>query len=314
LLSLPLAASVLVIGNTTADVVLATEHGLQAGAKVQARSVARYSGGQAANTAWTLARLGIAVEFVGAFGDDEAGRLAAAELRQAGASLAGSTTVPRCPSQTGYVVVDASSGERSIVVHRDPRLRLDSDVGPLTASASMLFLDGHEPTASQTAARQARSRGIPVIADAEVATPEISALLPHISCLIAPVGIICQLAHTDNAAEAVMRLTDADGSRTVVATDGARGALGARPGSRPLHIPAARCMAIDTTGAGDAFHAGYIAAAIRGFDFKARLAFASELAAAQCEVAGPRVSPKRIERFRIRLAGGVHQRHEAGAK
>jgi sulfofructose kinase len=293
---------VLVIGNTTGDTVLVTEEGIKPGEKVQASRVAHYSGGQAANTAWTLAALGLDVQFVGAFGDDELGRSSAASLRDVGVSLEGSRTFRGCPSQLGIVVVNAATGERSIVMYRDPRLRLDARFNEAWVRDSRLvYLDGHEPEASIAVARQAELLGVPVVSDAETfgsARPEV---IPHISCLIAPLSTVAALAGSREIEEALAVVSRGGGPATVVATDGSRGSIALCRGKAPIRVPAPACLPVDTTGAGDAFHAGYIAAVLAEWGFEEALKLASELAATTCEVAGPRISLERIAPFRERL-------------
>lgn len=294
---------VLVIGNTTADTVLTTEHGLKPGEKVQASALVEYPGGQAANTAWTLAALGLEVRFVGAFGDDEPGRSSATSLRDVGVSLEGSATVRGCRSQVGVVVVDAATGERSIIMHRDPRLRLEGSLDDeWIRGARLVYLDGHEPEASLAAARRAAAFGVPVVADAELSAPTRPEFFRYVSCLIAPASVIKTLARAQEVEEALISLTSGKGPAAVVATEGARGSIGLQAGKSPVQVPASDCFPIDTTGAGDAFHAGYIAATLMGSEFEGALAVASELAAAACEVAGPRISRARVAPFRDRLA------------
>jgi sulfofructose kinase len=292
---------VLAIGNATADIVLRTEGGLVPGEKVQSSSLAEYRGGQAANTAWTLAALGLDVDFAGAFGDDDAGASSLKSLRDAGISVFGSVIVPDCRTQLGIVVVDALTGERTIVMHRDPRLRLGKRLNEsLVMRADLVYLDGHEPEASLAVARRAAASGVPVVSDAEAADSGALELLPLLSSLIAPLATIRAMAGTADDVAAVSALVK-QGPERVVATDGRRGAIGLHRGRAPVRVAPARCVPRDTTGAGDAFHAGYVAATLRGRDFETALEFAAALAAATCEVAGPRISAGRIAPFRALL-------------
>jgi sugar/nucleoside kinase (ribokinase family) len=293
---------ILVIGNTTADTFVFTEYGLKPGEKVEASTIAEYPGGQAANTAWALGALGLDVQFVGAFGDDEAGEHSVRALRDVGVSLKGSVTVEGCPSHRGLVIVDGSTGERSIAMHRDPRLRLCTRFADAwVRRAQLVYIDGHESQASIVAARQAAEFGVPVVSDAETPNAACPSLLQYVSCLIAPLSTITMLGRSPKIEEAIATVTCEEGPSTVIATDGERGSIGARRGKELVYTAAYPCSATDTTGAGDAFHAGYIAAALAGLSFDAALSFASELAATTCEVAGPRASLTSVARFRDRL-------------
>jgi sulfofructose kinase len=72
-----------------------------------------------------------------------------------------------------------------------------------------------------------------------------------------------------------------EGAVTVVVTDGARGAVGAR-GDERVRVPAVRVDVRSTLGAGDVFHGALLAAFVRGLDLRPALAFASAAAALSC--------------------------------
>lgn len=60
----------LVVGNSILDQVWSSEQRLIVDDKITVRRFAKYPGGQAANAAYTMARLGLKVEFAGSFGED----------------------------------------------------------------------------------------------------------------------------------------------------------------------------------------------------------------------------------------------------
>jgi sugar/nucleoside kinase (ribokinase family) len=285
---------VLVIGNNTVDIVFSTREALVTDGKVQADGLRFFGGGQGANVAAMLGALGVTTRYFGVFGGGDFGRLAKSSLVEAGVRVDGSLTVADCPQHTAAIVVDTTHGTRSLVMHKDARLRMDGvpvEAAPMDA-CGLVYLDGHEPAFSLALAKHARARGLPVLADAEVAD-EARPLLPHLTSLVAPGKVLRELTGERELASAARALL-AGGLRVVVGTLGAEGCEGWTSDGEHHRVSAEACEVVDTTGAGDAFHAGYIAAALAGQGFGEALRFATKVAAVKCGVPGPRAGADRL--------------------
>jgi sulfofructose kinase len=289
----PDGGHVLVVGNNTVDTVYRVPGAMGPDTKGQAESLAVYAGGQAANVAYALALLGRPVQYVGAFGDDDGSALSRRSLAEAGIGLTGCVVVPRCPVHHATVVVDTLTGSRSIVMFKDNRLRLDPSVvtPDLLDGAAALYLDNHEERASVAAATLARERGIPVIADLETLSALTLPILAQVDTLVAPRDVLRELTGESDP-EQLVRAVQLLGPHTVVATAGVDGAFGAETTGGVIHVPSWPCELVDSTGAGDAFHAGYLAAFLDGAEFPARLLFGALLASVKCGVGGPRLTPQ----------------------
>ena len=74
-----------------------------------------------------------------------------------------------CANQSAYIVIDRSTGERTVLWRRDDCLRLDpNEIQPEQITcARMLHIDGHDTDAVARAASIARSNGIPVTVDVD---------------------------------------------------------------------------------------------------------------------------------------------------
>ena len=289
---------VLVIGNTTVDHVFRVRARLARDSKLQSESYEVFPGGQAANVAFTLAFLGLEVLFVGAFGNDDGANLSREAFEAAGVDLQFSTNVGACPHHTAAVLV--ADDERTIIMYRDPRLKIDVNVIAEAAigNCSAVYTDGHEWAASLRGASLGAATGIPFVADIEIVNETTRALARTADHLIAPVEIICELADQTDPERAVRALTET-GPLAVVATMGARGSIGHERGENAItRVLATACNVVDTTGAGDAYHAGYLASLLRGDPFIDRMRFAGSLAAAKCAVTGPRLSAACCARFK----------------
>jgi sulfofructose kinase len=93
------------------------------------------------------------------------------------------------------------------------------------------------------------------------------------------------------------------GCRLTAATLGEEGVL-AWDGLRFHHSPAYRVQVVDTTGAGDIFHAGFIYALLQGWELERQLDFACAAAALNCTAIGARGGIETVGRIEALMAGG----------
>jgi ribokinase len=160
---------VVVVGSINVDLVVVVASLPAAGETVAGGRFARHGGGKSANQAVAAARLGAAVSFVGAVGDDEMGSAALDELASEGIDV---SAVSRLPEPTGValIVVDAA-GENQIAVASGANAALV--VESLDLSGDGVLLLGHEVSAAvvSTAARAAAEAGWPVVLNPAPARP-----------------------------------------------------------------------------------------------------------------------------------------------
>src|SRR5271165_5946998 len=83
-------------------------------------------GGQVASAMVTCAKLGLRVKYIGTVGDDERGRLQMESLRGSGINLDDVEVREGCANQTAYILIDRTTGERTVLWRRDDCLRLDA--------------------------------------------------------------------------------------------------------------------------------------------------------------------------------------------
>jgi ribokinase len=138
------APRITVVGSVNLDLVARVEHLPRAGETLTAQELGYIPGGKGANQAVAAARLGAQVRFVGAVGDDDFGRLAVRELREAGVDLS-RTQVVRSPTGIALIFVD-EEGENQIVVVPGANHALDSqriEVGEADALLCQLEIADH---------------------------------------------------------------------------------------------------------------------------------------------------------------------------
>ncbi len=274
------------VGGNSFDHVAVIDKFPRLGGKNAIRGYREHTGGQVATGVLLCARLGLRAAYLGSVGDDAAGQAVLAPLHEAGVDLKAVVVAPGAQTRRAVILVDAWSGERTVLGYRDPRLalpieRLDS--GPIDAALALL-IDAEDPDASLWAARTARAAGAAVVLDVDVPGADIAPLLPYVDFPIVSRGFAEALSGTGSLRDALRRLAE-DGARLPVITLGEQGAL-ALCGDETLRSPAFPVKVTDTTGAGDAFHGAFLWGLLEGWGAEAVLRAANAAAAMNCRAFG----------------------------
>ncbi|HST19841.1 MAG TPA: PfkB family carbohydrate kinase [Blastocatellia bacterium] len=248
-------------------------------------------GGQSATAMVTLARLGMRARYIGKVGADDMGRFQINSIAAEGVESSGIMVVEGAESQSAFIIIDSASGERTILWHRDERLIIsEGEVDRATVTAGRaLHLDGHDVAASIAAARYAREANVPTVLDIDQVYPGVEELLPLIDFMISSSSFPERVTGEADLSSALKKLSEQTGSLFVAATIGEEGVLAYFQGQY-IHSPAFKIQCQDTTGAGDAFHGGFIYGLLAGFSVEQTLKFANAVAALKCRAVGARTS------------------------
>ena len=276
------------IGLNAMDTLIRLPHFPAFNCKLEFTSSEVLPGGQIASAIVACAKWGLTARYAGKIGDDTAGRIHREQMSLAGVE-AYWMEVPNCQSQTAFILVDQSTGERTILWKRDARLAMAPEEldREWVVRARLLHVDGHDCAAAAQAARWAREAGIPVTADVDNLYPGIEGLLEHVDYLICSREFTARLTGETELLGSLALIAKRFGCRMVAATLGAEGVV-ARAGTEFLYHPAFDVCALDTTGAGDIFHAGFAFALLQGWDLPRSLAFSSAAAGLSCLAFGAR--------------------------
>lgn len=257
------------------------------------------AGGQTASAIVALQRLGMRTTYAGRFGADAEGRFGLQSLQDEGVDIEFAEIIEGAHTQVGYIIIEAERGERTVLWNRDERLAYtveDAPVG-LAGSARVLHLDSHDPLACTRMAMEARAAGTIVSADIDNVYEGLPELLPLIDVLISSKEFPHLLTGIDDAHAALVEIKSRYGCPLVGLTKGGRGATVLCEGEF-LETPAFQVPGgcVDTTGAGDAFHAGFLYGLLRGEEIEMSLKLGCAVAALGCRALGARTAlPTRDE-------------------
>ncbi len=256
-------------------------------------------GGQVASAMVTCARLGLRVKYIGTVGDDRRGRMQVESLREAGIDIGDVEVRAGCPNQTAYILIDRSTGERTVLWRRDERLRLDpAAITPENITgARLLHIDGHDTPAVQRAATIARAAGIPVAVDVDTIYHGFDRVLPLVDYLITSSEFPLMWTNERDPFKALTTMQGEYGMRVAGMTLGAHGAL-ARVDGRFIYSPAFVVNCVDTTGAGDVFHGAFCYAVLQDMTMRQALDFSNAMAALNCTALGARGGIRSAEEAR----------------
>jgi sulfofructose kinase len=292
------------VGLNATDTLIPLADYPQRGSKVEYSGAMVLPGGQVATTVVACQNWGMSTRYVGILGDDSAADLHRQAFTRAGVE-AQITTVAGGTSPQSLIMVD-DGGERTILYRRDPRVTLRPEhLDPQwIVNARALHVDGFDTVAATLAAGWARAAGIPVIADLDELYPGVEELLQNVDYLIVSRDIPGRLTGEPDLEMALRQMQRRYGSRLAAATLGENGVL-AWSGKQLHHVSAYSVPVVDTTGAGDIFHAGFIYGLLQNWPLERQLDFACAAAALNCTTVGARGGIQAVEVIEELMATGV---------
>jgi sugar/nucleoside kinase (ribokinase family) len=261
--------------------------------KTQLTEHVQAAGGQTASAMVALQRLGLQTAYAGRFGSDAEGDFGLVTLQAEGVNTEFAEVMEGARNQIAFIIIDARSGERTIIWDRDARLAYKAVEAPvdLAARTRVLHLDAHDPPACVRMARVAREAGTIVSLDIDNIYDGLPELLPLVDMLVTSSEFPRRLTGIADERAALVEIKHRHGGALVGMTLGARGSLVYHEGvfveSNSFQVPGG-CR--DTTGAGDAFHAGLIYGLLNGEEIETSLRLANATAALKCRSLGARTS------------------------
>lgn len=256
------------------------------------------AGGQTATTMVGLQRLGFKTAYAGRFGSDAAGQFGFEALKSENVDMEFAEVVDGARNQLAFIIVDARNGERTILWDRDERVSYRVEEAPVSVASRgrVLHLDAHDPPACSRMAQAARDAGAIVSADIDNIYDGLPELLPLLNILITSREFPHRLTGIADERASLVELKARYGCDIVGMTKGRDGAMLYCEGQfveSPAYDVPGGCR--DTTGAGDAFHTGFLYGLLRGEDVEASLKMANAVAALKCRSLGARTALPRAD-------------------
>jgi len=275
---------VLCVGHACYDLVFCIDHHPDADEKAFAEKLISCGGGPAANAAVTVSRLGLKSAFAGYLGNDFFGQR---HLEEFGQAAVNTDLIVRGDSPTPLsAILVKPDGRRTVVNYKGETAPLPADSMDLSRwHPQVILFDGHEPEVSLALMKAIKGRGISTVLDAGSVHRGSLKLLEQVDYAVVSQKFARECTGKEDPQQAALKL--GQHSPGVVITLGEAGLVWKNAdGSGSL--PAFSIDAVDTTGAGDAFHGAFAAGLAYGKPWKDLLAYASAAGALCCTKYGAR--------------------------
>jgi sulfofructose kinase len=286
---LPTLFDVVGVGLNATDTLIVIPHFPAYGGKVPFHDEILSPGGQVASAMVTCAKLGLRSKYIGTIGDDERGRVQMDSLQGSGVNLDDVQLRTGCPNQSAYILIDQSTGERTVFWNRPDCLAISPEeiLDEQITCARLLHIDGHDTAAVGHAAQIARANGIPVTVDVDTIYAGFDKVLPFVDYLIASSEFPGRWTKIEDPFQALATLQKEYGMKVAAMTLGAHGSLALVNGEF-VYSPAYVVNCVDTTGAGDVFHGAFCYAVLQDMPTAEALDFSNAMAALNCTAIGAR--------------------------
>ena len=254
-------------------------------------------GGPVATALVALSRWGISCTFAGVLGDDQFGAMIKESLDEEGVDTSGILVRKGFDSQFAFIVAEPGVGRRTIFWRRptgnSPGPE-EIDYGTIR-NATVFHTDGIFAEASIAASKIAKEAGIPVVVDAGSLREGMLDLAQISDYFLASETFAKAFAAEEEPLDVCYKLAEF-GPGVAAVTLGANGYVALNRGNI-IQRPAYPVEAVDTTGCGDVFHAGFIYGLIQEWDVDKSLDFASWAAAMVSLKLGGRTSIPTLEQI-----------------
>ena len=269
----------------------------EAGQKIDGSWLTIQGGGPVPNVMIGLSRLDRTSSLIAVIGNDLFGELTLSELKNEKVDSS-QIIIKRKISAVAAGFVEEGSGRRTLVLERrifiEPKdIKLENLRIP-----RIIHLDGRDMKATIKLAKWAKKVGALVSFDIGSMRNDVSAVFKYVDHLVVADSYAFGFTKTKTAKAAIKKLMKLCPG-TIVITEGIKGSTGCERG-RYFWQPAYKVKNVDTTGAGDAFHTGYLFGLLKGKDLKDRLRLGAAVAAIKCSSSGGRAglpTVKQLSKF-----------------
>ena len=285
------------LGIIPLDFLIGIDRYPPAGGKIDAFALSVKGGGPIPNALTGLSRMGLKTALITAVGNDLIGRQLIAEIKNDKIDHRHIIVKKNFQSDSAYGFVEKGSGRRTIALYRTIKITPKEIKTAALPLPRLIHLDGRDLDACLKLARWGKKVGAMISFDIGSMRNDVSPIFPLVDHLIVSDDYAKGFTGKRTVRTAVSKLTEYCPG-TVVVTEGTRGSLALENGAWHRQ-KAFRVKNVDTTGAGDAFHAGYLYGLLKGKVIMERMRLGAAVGALKCTRLGARALPtlKEINRF-----------------
>lgn len=275
------------------------------GSKIETDDLDFHVGGSGRGVAANLANLGDKVSFVGKVGKDFLGKMIIDELKQCGVDVKNLKIVKNGRTGLGFIFL-LKNGERSIIVYNGKNLDLSVKDIPASLKKARWFVFASLTSENSLgflgrAIAVAKKNNVKILANPSIRMikmrkRKVLEFIKKSNIALMNEEEIKELTGSNNIIAAMKKLNKL-GAKTVVVTLDERGAI-AFDGKKVYHQKGFKIKAVDTTGCGDSFTAGFLHYIRKGKSISEALKFGNASAALEIQDVGPRkLSEKEVLNF-----------------
>ncbi|MDZ8118396.1 carbohydrate kinase family protein [Pontiella agarivorans] len=264
-----------VVGLNVIDILFERPDKITEGEKHEVSRLVIQGGAPAGNAACGLASMGWKTGFVGKLGNNTLSSISRTELQMYNVSESLLIKSEKAQPAIAVVAID-QQGERTVYYSLAGYEKLTPGDIPTEAikEAGLLLVDGYETEGALEALRIAHKYGIPSVLDIETGDAELMRKAMKLGTdTILPLSGALELTGCETMDAALYELSGWTDGRVII-TDGIKGSWTLNE-QELIHQPAFSVQAVDTTGCGDAYHAGYASALLDGLPLNLRMEFAA---------------------------------------
>jgi len=298
-----MSISALCIGHASYDVCMVVQGFPGENSKTETDLLIESGGGPAANAAWLLARWGVSTALAGVVGDDQYGRRAIDELREASVDCG---LIQQCGGHLtplSFIISNRATGSRTIINRKTPGTNLGLAPEKLAGlEPKLLLFDGHEAEASLQALKTFPNAV--TVLDAGSLRDGTQRLAGCVRYLVSSERFAVQVTGEKDVLgnwQAVLRRLRQISDGVLVVTLGEYGLI-YDDGQQQGQLPALGVEVKDTTAAGDIFHGAFAFALLEQMPLQQALRFATTAAGLSVQKFGGRTSTPDL--FQVREALG----------
>jgi len=293
------------IGLAAKDHLVVTDKYPECDTKTKMVDYAVFGGGPIATAMVALSRWGLKTAVLSAVGDDEAGRFITRSLADEGVDTSRVEMSDRLSSPQPFIVIERTTGRRTIFEWPQGTGFLDWDESfvPLIAKSRFLLVDCRNVEVEMRAAEIIHGAGGEVMLDCGHPREGFFELVKHVDYLVLSHSFLRSYWPGGIDPSGALEEMAGWGPKVCGFTLGEKGSI-VSCGGEVHRADGFEVGAVDSTGAGDIFHAGFLYGLIRGWSIERTSAFSNAAAALSCLAVGGRAGIPSLERVERMIESG----------